>query len=427
MKLKQFFIVAVKPIKINKTLERLGKLPSKYLLSPVLKEQNDINPQELKEQTGLDFQYQYQPNKVGRQNHYFLTQEQYKEFAYKNPHGKVHIFNYQDVNFTLAGSQWEHIPIKNLYKLLLFSRPSLIMLQMKPDQILKGFDYKFKSSKDYINQIIRNPDEIMPAGYHEKIAEALQHDKLEFLEYEPYINKERIDYDKIATISYFAKKFNAKIMLADIPALIFRETLCNQLTLPQLQQYFQIACMATPQNPDIIPNTPMNVAYQILPHIFLKRSDEFMTTLIEYLAAKKSYKRVFGILGNMQSDAIVNLLDNKSASHLRYELEIPKIKKTLFKDLTCEDLIERHAILDVMYYGDIEEEIDPEQQDYYFPETMAIIDKYADPQFIDKTRPAQMRYLHLEMLKKYSIFQQKYYKMGKSKLKEEYMEKANLV
>ena len=50
---------------------------------------------------------------------------------------------------------------------------------------------------------------------------------MEFLEYEPYINKERIDYDKIATISYFAKKFNAKIMLADIPALIFRETLCN--------------------------------------------------------------------------------------------------------------------------------------------------------------------------------------------------------
>lgn len=38
-----------------------------------------------------------------------------------------------------------------------------------------------------------------------------------------------------------------------------------------------------------------------------------------------------------------------------------------------------------------------------------------------------MRYLHLEMIKKYSIFQQKYNKIGKSKLKEEYMEKANLV
>lgn len=62
----------------------------------------------------------------------------------------------------------------------------------------------------------------------------------------------------------------------------------------------------------------------------------------------------------MQSDAIVNLLDNKSASHLKYELEIPKIKKTLFKDLTCEDLVERHAILDVMFYGDVEEEIDIE-------------------------------------------------------------------
>ncbi|CAD8080373.1 unnamed protein product [Paramecium sonneborni] len=345
MKLKQSFIVAVKPIKINKTLERIGKLPSKYLMSPILKEQKDIRPQEFEDQTKLNFQYQYQPN---------------KEFAYKNPHGKVHIFKYQDIIFTLAGSQWEHVPIKNLYKLLLFSRPSLIMLQMKPDQILKGFDYKFKSSKDYINQIVREPDEIMPAGYHEKIAEILEHEKLEFLEY--YINKERIDYVKIATISNYAKNLMLKIMLADIPALIFRETLCNQLTLPQLQQYFKVACIATPQNPDIYPNTPMNVAYQILPDIFLRRSDEFMTTLVEYLRANKSQKRIFALLGDMQSDAIVNLLGNKSASRLKFELEIPKIKRTLFKDLTCEDLIERHAILDVMYYGDIGQEVDPDNK-----------------------------------------------------------------
>lgn len=97
----------------------------------------------------------------------------------------------------------------------------------------------------------------------------------------------------------------------------------------------------------------MNVAYQILPNIFLKRSDEFMTTLIEYLAAKKSYKKIFGIFGNMQSDSIVDLLENRSASHLRDELEIPKIKRTIFKELTCEDLVERHSILDVMFYGDV--------------------------------------------------------------------------
>ena len=78
-----------------------------------------------------------------------------------------------------------------------------------------------------------------------------------------------------------------------------------------------------------------------------------MATLIEYLAAKKGYKKVFGIFGNMQSDSIVDLIENRSASHLREELEVPKIKRSIFKELTCEDLIERHAILDVMFYGDI--------------------------------------------------------------------------
>lgn len=38
-----------------------------------------------------------------------------------------------------------------------------------------------------------------------------------------------------------------------------------------------------------------------------------MSTIVEYLAAKKSYKRVFGIMGNMESDAIVDLLENRSA------------------------------------------------------------------------------------------------------------------
>jgi hypothetical protein len=38
---------------------------------------------------------------------------------------------------------------------------------------------------------------------------------------------------------------------------------------------------------------------------------------------------------------------------LKEELEIPKIKRSVFKELTCEDMIERHAILDVMFYGNV--------------------------------------------------------------------------
>lgn len=137
----------------------------------------------------------------------------------------------------------------------------------------------------------------------------------------------------------------------DMPEKIFRETLANQLTLVQLQEFLKMTARLAPQHPDLKPKTPLNIAYQCFPEVFLKRSDEFMSTIIEYLAAKKTYKRVFGLVGNMSSDAIADLVDNRSASHLSAELEIPKIKRSYIKDLTCEDMVERHAILDVMYYG----------------------------------------------------------------------------
>lgn len=115
-------------------------------------------------------------------------------------------------------------------------------------------------------------------------------------------------------------------------------------------------------NRDIVPNSPLMNGFHILPEIFLKRSDEYMSTLIEYLSKTKKYKRVFMLVGHGQSDSIANLLDYRSASHFEYELRNEKIKKSILKDLTCEDMVEKYAILDVMNYGkDIFEDIESRQ------------------------------------------------------------------
>ncbi len=76
-----------------------------------------------------------------------------------------------------------------------------------------------------------------------------------------------------------------------------------------------------------------------------------MSTMIEYLSAIKKYKRVIFLMGHGQSDSVSHLLDWRKTSHFEIELEVPKIKSSILKDLTCEDLIEKHAILDVMHYG----------------------------------------------------------------------------
>lgn len=99
-------------------------MPEKYVLSPLLK---SVNVEDIPT-TGLDVKHDYAPRRFTRTPEYFLTREKYLQFAKNHPHGKVHLFKYLDVNFTLAGSAWEHIPNKNLYKLLSYTRPEVILL-----------------------------------------------------------------------------------------------------------------------------------------------------------------------------------------------------------------------------------------------------------------------------------------------------------
>jgi len=74
----------------------------------------------------------------------------------------VNIFKYKGTNFTLVGSQYEFLPIKNIYKILSHAKPSVIVLQARPDQILKSIDLnplnkenKF-SNRKYFAQLKHN-------------------------------------------------------------------------------------------------------------------------------------------------------------------------------------------------------------------------------------------------------------------------------
>jgi len=57
------------------------------------------------------------------------------------------VFEYKNTKFTLIGTDYQHIPTKNLYKLLSFSKPSIILLQLRPDQVLKSIDLEPKNEK----------------------------------------------------------------------------------------------------------------------------------------------------------------------------------------------------------------------------------------------------------------------------------------
>jgi hypothetical protein len=75
--------------------------------------------------------------------------------------GKVNVFEYKNTKFTLVGTEYQQLPIKNLYKLLSYTKPSIMLLQLRPDQILKSIDIAPKnektakfSNRGYFSQIV---------------------------------------------------------------------------------------------------------------------------------------------------------------------------------------------------------------------------------------------------------------------------------
>ena len=94
-------------------------------------------------------------------NNFNLKKIEYESIMKKNPAGRVNIFDYKNTRFTLVGTQYEFIPPKNLYKILLYTKPSIIVLQARPDQILKKFNInptnqeKKFSNRKYFSQLLR--------------------------------------------------------------------------------------------------------------------------------------------------------------------------------------------------------------------------------------------------------------------------------
>ena len=108
-------------------------------------------------------------------------------------------------------------------------------------------------------------------------------------------------------------------------------------------------------------------------------------------------------MGFGQSESIENYLENRKVSHLADELNQIKPKSSLVKELTCEEIVEKHAILDVMHYG---KDLFNEFKDLEFKTSYKTIKLYADPMAVDRKKNALMRLLHYNCLEKYAKFAQ---------------------
>ena len=373
-----------------------------------------------------------------------LSRKDYLSFVQNNPNGRVNIFNYKETKFTLVGAQYEFLPIKNVYQILNYSKPDVVLLQIKPDQLLDNFkillkkekNQKFSSSK-YFSQCLRRPEEIMPSNeYRQKIAKTLENNKI-YLEYnkEAFSEKnykeyeilDRLSMDTIATACLYCEIHKIPMVLCDVPELVFRQNFVNSKTLMQIQNIFTKCCRELSLYPDYRPQSPMNMGYHLFPELFLEKSDKYISTVIEYLLSPKvgfKGKKILGLLGYGQSDSVAVYLNNRNVSHFDVELTSPEPQGNIIRDITGEEVLEKHAIMDVMQYG---ENILDYMDQARFDTSLKIIEKYADPMKINSEKIKEFRVLHYELLKKYQHFCSQEMEEGRVLLKREFLKKTRLI
>ena len=372
-----------------------------------------------------------------------LKKKDYMNFMKSNPNGRVNIFNYKETKFTMVGAQYEFLPIKNIFQILNYSKPDLVLLQIKPDQIMNNFkillkkeeNQKFSSAK-YFSQCLRSADEIMPNNeYRQKVAKHLEENKIyisknnstiEEKKYKPYKVMDRLSMDAIATACFYCEMHKIPLVLCDVPELVFRQHFTNTKTLMQMQNIFTRCCRDLSYYPDYQPQSPLNMGYHIYPELFLEKSDKYIATVIEYLLRPKGFKgkHILGLLGYVQSDSVPAYLNNRKTSHFDEELNSPEPEGNFMRDITGEEVLEKHAIMDVMHYGmGVLDGFD----DIEFNTSSKIIEKYADPFKTNSERVKEFRVLHYEFLKKYQHFCRVEYEDGKDLLKREFLRQTRII
>lgn len=232
------------------------------------------------------------------------------------------------------------------------------------------------------------------------------------------LNFERLSPEAMATSSFYAELTNIPIFLGDIPELVFRENIANSFTLMQLQNVFTHTSREIALYPDLNPQTPLNMAFYLYPDIFLQPSDKYMVTMLEYLL--KRYERITVLVGYAQSDSILTLFNNRKVSSLEKELQQVSVKNNFVNELSPEEIIEKHSILDVMFYG---KDIIENMENYDFQTTYKMIKKYGDQLYTDSMSFGKMRLFHHECLQKYAKYCKQEFEEGKKILKREFLRK----
>ena len=308
-----------------------------------------------------------------------LSRETYVEFLQKGMLGDANKFILNQTEVILVGTIYNRIPIENLYKLLNYVKPDIILIQQRPDRMLGGIyenivnlNKKLIDENKFIEKLIRDPWEIQTSLKNkESIKERLfkkgillnlkkREKEREVIEktqenFKNISEHERLTNDSQSLISLWGEQKDVKILVSDFPEVSLYEKLSNSLTLVQLRKTFESIFTEFPNNPDFEPSTPIGTAINLYPDLFVTNSDAYISQIIYSLTKKEELKnkKIISFLGYGQSYTIPLFLnyerDRNSLSKIL--TPIKRYSSLLYGDDSLEVLVEKWAMISLILNG----------------------------------------------------------------------------
>lgn len=233
--------------------------------------------------------------------------------------------------------------------MLNYTKPSSIMLQLRPDDINPSSPSSEVGPEEVIPSVL-NYNECMRSL---KTAGFFMNPTSFKIENRPNHWQDQFSERTCIFSSIWAMQHGLdSLHLADIPRSLLYRYLTHNLTLMQLQSMFTIVCKTMGAKPDCFDDednkVPLTVAYKIYPDAWEVPSVHYFARSLVKASLDNKNKNVFCIANRGIGKKVENLIQNKGKM---INTDVSLFHTSIIKRESSEMVIEKIALLDNFSYG----------------------------------------------------------------------------
>jgi hypothetical protein len=237
----------------------------------------------------------------------------------------------------------------NLYRMLNYTKPSKIFLQMRPDDVLPS-----NPSEEV------GPEEVVSSSlFFKDTEEALR--KSGFFISDSKIKvpgndslwRDRFSERTSLFASIWAIQHDLDhLELCDVPRKVLYRTISNTLTLMQLQSMFSHVCKTIGAKPDAFDEedvkVPLTVSYKLSPEVWEKPSIHYIAWKLIKASNSKNPQTIFCVTNRETGTKLEEILDLELSP---FNKNPPLRHSSIVRKESSEMVTEKIALLDVFSYG----------------------------------------------------------------------------